>query len=172
MKTNTVAVPTSIALYSPERIGISMEVVGTDFVKLQEKEIQTQWFRSHETETDIIIWYDPDGKIIKQQINHMGVVVEWNVLEGVRTGILFDVEIHPATKKTQTEEEATEAVSESVQYDKTPQKQSLFTATEIIKHSKCIGQGLKLSLFKNFSQVSTEPTSNGWLSRVFKRFFK
>ncbi len=168
MKISSTVVPTSVSLYSPEKVGISMEAVGTDFIQMQEKEIQTKWFRSHETETDIFVWYDSQGKTIKQQVIHMGVVVEWNILDGVRTGILFDTEIQPAVKNTQTGEEASEAVSESIQYDNIIQRQCLITALEIVKHSKCIDGDLRANLFRNFSQESIQPDRGGFLNMLLK----
>ncbi len=139
-------------LYSPERIGTLLEGVGSDLVNLEQKEIQTLWFRSAQTETDIFIWYDKKNSVIKQQVTNMGTIVEWNIVEGIRTGIVLETEILPVVEAHPAHPDPEVATSDVIHYDSSVQQQSLQNAIDIVFHAACIEESMKSKIIQNFRQ--------------------
>lgn len=158
----------------PAKIGPTLIEVGVDYQEIESREVQTRWFRGQASETDVFVWMNKDLKIIKQQISFMGLVAEWNILDGVRTGLMMESELSSEVLEENGLTPDTTA-SEAIQFDKSTQKRTLNIAVSIIKNMTCLEKDLKALILKNFNQgvafegfperVEQTPTSKSfWLT--------
>lgn len=137
--------------FDPIKVGTSLKEVGVDFQEIDEKEIVTRWFRDQKSETDVFVWMNKDRKIIKQQISVMGQLVEWNILEGVRTGVILESEF---SSQNLMENGLTsgDSASEIIRFDKTTQLRTLELGLSILKHTTCVEPELMGKMIDNFNQ--------------------
>ncbi len=160
--------------FDPARVGISLIEVGIDFQEIDEKEITTRWFRDQKSETDVFIWLNKSGQIIKQQVSVMGQLIEWNIVEGVRTGVMLESEF---STQNLMENGLTsgDSASEIIRFDKSVQTQSLELGLSILKHTRSVDPKLLEKMITNFNQgLSFKAFSlrkkfqpkQGWLARI------
>ena len=72
-------------------IGGSVKEMGSDMVKTTHQNVISHWYHS-DMDADVIIWRDEKQNIIKQQVNLLGQVIEWNIVDGLRTGFVVEIE--------------------------------------------------------------------------------
>lgn len=142
---------TSSIFLDPVKLGASLVEVGVDYQEIESREVQTRWFRGPQTETDVFLWMNKDLKIIKLQVSVMGLVGEWNILDGVRTGMILESEL---SSKDLSENGLTpdDTASEVIQFDKSIQKRTLDISLSIIKNMNCLEPDLKALMLKNLGQ--------------------
>jgi len=124
---------------NPEKIGPSLEEVSVDYLEVNNQKIKSRWLRGEEAE--LFIWTDQYSNIIKQQLSLLGQVVEWNVYDGVRTGLLIESDLDVEKSKT----------SELVQFDTSPQGSAIRQAREILKHTQILSASEQDKLILNFT---------------------
>jgi hypothetical protein len=78
--------------FNAEEIGHSLKEVSPLLLKTTHPEITSRWFHSSQ-DADLFIWFDRNQGVIKQQISFFGQVVEWNIVEGLKTGLVIEEEI-------------------------------------------------------------------------------
>lgn len=151
------------------KVGASLKEVGIDYQEIELREVETRWFRDQQSETDVFVWMGKDKKMIKQQVVVMGLLTEWNVLDGVRTGMIMESEISAqdlATNGLTPDDTA----SEIIHFDKNPQQRTLGMALSILKNTTCVEPELMHVMLKNFHQglpyqsglVQSLPHHNAW----------
>jgi hypothetical protein len=135
----------------PVKVGASLIEVGVDYQEIESREVQTRWFRGHQSETDVFVWMNRDLKMIKLQVSVMGLVAEWNILDGVRTGMILESEMN---SKDLMENGLTpdDTASEVIHFDKSTQKRTLDISLSILKNMTCVEPELKALMLRNFSQ--------------------
>ncbi len=160
-------------------IGLSLREMGSDVIKTSHQKVVSRWFHS-DADADVIMWKDERENIIKQQVNLFGQIIEWNIVEGLKTG--FVVETEGPRDQEQTRSAKTNNV---VQYDPSPSKNSASQAIEIIRHATLISKNDKDILISNFFNApriaSMDPTDfvgkygkpkdnffKKWIRRLFK----
>lgn len=129
------------AFFNPQEIGRSLKEVAVDIIQTESQNVVSRWFHSGQ-EADLFIWIDEKQNVIKQQVSFYGQIVEWNILEGVRTGFLLEEE---------TKEKGVKG-SEIIQYDDAPQLRSLNQAIEVLRHVEALSDQDRNSLLDNFIQ--------------------
>lgn len=157
--------------FDPVRIGQSLREIGIDYLKVESKEIETRWFQHAESETDVFVWFDKNQQIIKQQASHMGHLVEWNIIDGLKTGYLMEAELVQGQVNAQDY-----PASEVIHFDKVVHKQTLKNMISIVQNMQCLSDEVKERVLKNFqrypdaSEASDKP-QNFWnkLLSVFKK---
>lgn len=150
--TSKISPPKVAPIYlDPAKVGASLIEVGVDYQEIESREVQTRWFRGQSSETDVFVWMNRDLKIIKQQISFMGLVAEWNILDGVRTGMILESEMN---SKDLLENGLTpdDTASEVIHFDKNTQKRTLDISMSILKNMTCVETELKALMLKNFNQ--------------------
>lgn len=75
--------------FNAEMAGASLKRVAVDTLHSRGQQIES-WLYQNDQGVDLLIWINSDKKIIKQRFNIFGQVVEWNVVEGVKTGMTVD----------------------------------------------------------------------------------
>lgn len=83
--------PKRIFYFDPDEIAKGLREMSVDTITTKNHQIKSYWYRSH-TEADLFIWVDNKSSIIKQQFNVYGQVVEWNIIDGIKTGYITEGE--------------------------------------------------------------------------------
>lgn len=129
--------------FNAEDLGKSLKEVATDVIATQgDQKVISRWFHSAK-DADLFIWLDSRQNIIKQQLTFFGQVVEWNVIEGVKTGMVVEDETPSKVK-----------ASEIVHFDLTPQKAPLEQAKALLNFITALNDDERRLLVTNFTGLS------------------
>lgn len=129
--------------FEPAQAGKSLREVGVDFLDVENQKITSRWFRSGR-DVDLFIWLDAQKKVIKQQMSFCGQIVEWNILDGLKTGVVIEEE------SLDESDEGQKNSSEVIRFDQKPQPQAIRMALEVIQNMEPINQSEKDDLLLNF----------------------
>ncbi len=132
-------------LFNPADIAKGLKEVAVDIIQTEHQEVVSRWFHSNR-DADLFIWLDESGRIIKQQFSFNGQVVEWNVVEGVRTGYVYEDE---RGKKPG------DMSSEIIRFDSAPQKASIAQAIDILNEMKQLPLNERQTLIAHFTAHAT-----------------
>ncbi len=111
---------------SPDSIKImaqNIAFVSFDVIQFREHEMRSHWYRYEDI--DLYYFQTTDGTVAKIHMSIFGQVVEWNAMDGVRTGLLI-------------EQEGVAGVSEVVQYDARVNQSSLEQAQLVLSWAQKI----------------------------------
>ena len=125
--------------FEPKKVGEDLSEVALELLNVENYQVESRWFHS-QFETDLFIWSDQKGVIIKQQLSFYGQVVEWNAFEGTRTGVILEDEVGASGIKP----------SEVVQFDASASDTTINMAIEIISNITKIKEPLKDKIITNF----------------------
>lgn len=137
------------SLFNPHEIAKSLKEVAVDIIQTEHHKVVSRWFHSNK-DADLFIWLDESTRIIKQQITFCGQVVDWNAVEGVRTGFVFEDET--------IEKKPGQTGSDIIRYDNKPIKASILQAIEILTKMNQLDEGERQSLVSNFSSGAAGQT--------------
>ncbi len=124
-------------------LGQSLKEVATDLIKAGEAEIVHRWFHSAK-DADFFIWLDQQNNVIKQQLTFYGQVVEWNIVEGVKTGLIVEDEGRQAVKS-----------SDIIRFDTHAQRAPIEQALNLLNHITALNDIERHLLTKNFAHGPT-----------------
>lgn len=124
--------------FNPERIGETLKEVSSDLLRVESRDIVGRWFHSPD-EIDLFIWIDESKTIVKQQLTFYGQVVEWNAIEGTKTGVIVEEEQAGQVK-----------ASETIRFDDNLQVQQLSLAMNLIQHVLALTHDEQQQLITNF----------------------
>lgn len=105
-----------------EALGASLKELAADVVPGEKAEFLSRWFHSPKLEADFFIWFDHKNRIIKHQLCFFGQVVEWNLVNGTRTGLIIEDEWGPAGDE----------ISETIHFDKDMQNSVVEQAIRVL----------------------------------------
>lgn len=125
--------------FNAQELGDSLKEVATDLLSTTHQEVVSRWFHSTK-DADLYIWLDKSQNILKQQLSFYGQVVEWNIIEGVKTGLIIEDENRGSGMRA----------SEIVQFDSHPQKPPLDQAIELLTHMTALNEDERRELVANF----------------------
>ena len=133
--------------FNGKSIGKSLKEMSVDLVKTETEDVVSRWY--HAPGTDLFTWTDRGHNIIKQQLHFNGQVVEWNCLEGIRTGLIIEADL--GLKPTYNAEGKMEKdhVSQSIKFDKNPMGNCVDLALEILENVE-FEKPVRLQLVDNF----------------------
>ncbi len=77
--------------FNAKEIAFGFKKMTVDVIKTTSQEVTGVWFHS-DCDAELYLFKDKNTNIIKQQLIFCGQLVEWNIVEGVRTGALFEEE--------------------------------------------------------------------------------
>ncbi len=137
---NQPSIAEAVKMFNAKELGRSLREVAVDMMKNENRNIESHWFHSSK-DADMFIWKDESKNIIKQQVTFYGQLIEWNVLEGVRTGLLV-------------EDEASQKMGSSplIRYDQRPQQHGIEQGVDIVSHVQGLSDGDKLQIIENFTK--------------------
>lgn len=74
--------------FDPVEVGLGVKEVAAELIYANQKsQDQVRWFHSPH-DVDLFVWSNDHKKVIKQQLTYFGMVLEWNIIEGLKTGQL------------------------------------------------------------------------------------
>ncbi len=128
-----------MTVFSAARLGEAVKQVGVDYISVDQHRVETKWFRSGE-DVDLVVWTDMAGTIIKQQLTFFGQVLEWNLVDGLKTGLIVEEE---------TGQQESPA-SEMVRYDLVrPLDATVQQGVELLSSIACLSPQLRDGLVQN-----------------------
>ena len=128
-------------IFEPGRAGKSLREMGRDYLKVESRNITSRWYHGAQ-DVDLFIWTDEHDQVIKQQVSFCGQVVEWNVLDGIKTGVEIEEEL--------TMEDPELNASKTIQFDRKPQGQAVSVAVEVVENTDVMDVSLRSVLLSNF----------------------
>lgn len=141
----------SPGFFAPAYLAKQFREVAVDFIEVDHQMIRTRWFQTNH-DVDLFVWLDERGNVIKQQLTLCGQVVEWNLLDGLRTGMLIQEEVKTEEVVTLGEPPETGPCSESIVYDrKGPDKMSVRQALDLLRATTCIEAVVLEDLVRNLT---------------------
>lgn len=132
----------NIRFFNAKNLGGTLQEVAVDILKCNGQDIESRWFHS-KNDADLFIWNDYRKNILKQQVIYYGQVIEWNLIEGLRTGVLI-------------EDENSQQMGSSplIQYDLTPQRHAVTQSVELIGCIPGLSNEVKTQIIYNFTQAT------------------
>jgi hypothetical protein len=134
--------------FEPAQAGRSLKEVGIDYLKVESKNITSRWFHSAH-DVDLFLWLDEHSQVIKQQVSFCGQIVEWNVLDGLKTGVVIEEEVWSGDGNENKIDQ-----SEIIRFDQRPQKQAIKLAIEVIQNIESLEDFVRGHLLSNFGVKS------------------
>lgn len=131
--------------FNPAELGRSLQEVSTDLLRTDYKDIISRWLHSP-NDVDLFIWMDVDRNVIKQQISFYGQVVEWNLIEGVKTGLIVE-DGRPGMTD-----------AEVVRFDAKAQKGPIRQAIDLLRHIAVLKEDERNLLIRNFENPNASTT--------------
>jgi len=134
-------------IYSPEAMIKGFARVSSDIVKTPSTELVVKWYRA--SYVDLQIWIDKNqDKVIRQQFSFLGLIVEWNHIQGIKTGYVLD-----------KPEGSSESKGLEVIYDKVFEPKSVAQAIEVLSLANTLPE--KGEIIKNYEN---SPIISRWQS--------
>ena len=164
--------------FSPEKIGASLTEVDTSVLQTESQKVVSRWFHSPH-DADLFIWIDEKKNLIKHQVAFCGQIVEWNILEGVRTGVVVEQEVE------QEVDGPSMSSSETIRFDLRPQDSAVHMALQLVRRVETLEEKtrgeilIQLTHRSSFStmkpdeivrQYGSESADRIWT--VFRNLFK
>lgn len=140
-------------LFYPHVIGKSFIEMELDVIETSKQNVLGRWYHSV-NDADLFLWSDENNNIIKQQMIFSGQVVEWNIIDGLKTGLISDKE-HENTNTTVTNDteditKITREKNKSIKYDKYLQTLAVSQALDIVQSIESLQWVLKEQLQTNY----------------------
>lgn len=132
---------------NPEKMGESLSEVEVQYSGTGDRRVTTRWFKSQKqkpVDADVLLWTDHRDNIIKQQVSICGSVVEWNILDGLRTGMTVEQEI-----------KGEKNASETVQFDQNSNIMNIQMALRMLASVPSMDNQTKETVLNNFKSPSS-----------------
>lgn len=151
--------PVLPAFYNPKEMGRSLKEVATDIIQTESQGVVSRWLHSQH-DIDLFIWQDEQHNIIKQQLSFHGQIAEWNLIEGIRTGVIYEDETQggPAGPS-----------AELIRYDEDLQKGTILQALELIRFIEALPEAEREQLIENFKK---DPSLGNLSPELFLKKYK
>jgi hypothetical protein len=143
-------------LFDAEKLGLSFQQLAVDVVKGETTDFMSRWFRATKGEADLVIWTDGEKRIIKHQICFYGQVVDWNPINGTRTGLIIEEEVNfnqvdGAAAGPELIPHDSE-VSETIRFDHVSQSSVVAQAVALLLRVPELSENDRASLIYNLKQ--------------------
>lgn len=148
-----------LSLESIKTLAQKMNFVSFDTLELENHSVKSHWYR-HEDGLDVYYFQKDNGQLVKIHISILGQVIEWNPLDGTRTGLLV-------------EHEQNGEVFESLHYDARANPASVEQSLLILENATCLGSELRDELIKILNHTAAnkkQPVS--LFARIFSLWRK
>lgn len=157
--TNKKALPERLSYFDPEKLGQSLVELDQHPLSHAEGEFFCKWLGSR-YEVNIILWYDQNDTMFRQQVVFWGQTVEWSIIQGCMTGILIEEEV---------QDQRQSQVRMQIRFDSKPNPIAVQGAIAIIEAAAPLVRNEKDRLIRNFreSPVITE-MSNQDIMKLLK----
>ena len=145
--------------FDAEALGASLRQLAVDVVKGETTDFMSRWFRSMNSDADLVIWTDGEKRIIKHQLCFFGQVVEWNPINGTRTGLVIEEELQEAASALDGDDEFDGAapagegnVSETIRFDESSQRSVVLQAIQLLSRVPDLNEADRSALIYNLKE--------------------
>ncbi|MEZ4871106.1 MAG: hypothetical protein R2827_02445 [Bdellovibrionales bacterium] len=145
-------------------LGRSMEEIAYDIVSTERNSVITRWY-GFQHEVNLYIWEDSRHNVIKQHLNIFGQVVEWNIIDGVKTGCVCDEGSDFEDRSFSTSDEIK---LEKVLFDQKPIAAAIQQAQGLLLAMEVFEDPYKMGLINNFLK---SPRADQMNPREFLRIY-
>lgn len=114
-------------------LGSQMQSMGMELIDADNKKVVSYWFQASE-DANLYFWMDLKGNLIKQSLGVYGLMVEWNIVEGIKTGAIVSDESSGA---------------DDIRYDIIPNPVCIEQAIQMIQSIKTLNPGQQQRLVGN-----------------------
>lgn len=151
-------------VFDAEGVGRSMREMAVEIIDADRNSVVSRWYQASHF-TDLYVWEDSKNNVIKQQLHVCGQIVEWNIIEGVRTGFVMDESGSDIDDFTFARNSSN--VVANIKYDTAPMATSIAQAQQILQQVGVIDERYKASLIDNFvsSPIASEMDPSEFLQR-------
>ncbi len=140
--------PLKTDFFKPELLGGSLKPVAEDLIHLRDQRVTSSWLHSDHG-ADLILWWDERGNLIKQHVSFWGQVVQWDIVHGLKTGLVIE-------KESDSPQEIYLGGKDSpVHFDSSVQKTTLAQALEILSFVKELDGEELAQVVRNFLEAPT-----------------
>jgi hypothetical protein len=148
-----------------KNIGKNTKEVSVDLVETENDKVISRWYQG--PNVDFYTWISSeDNRVLKQQMNFNGQIVEWNSRDGLKTGVTIEDDL--GQSKTYNEEGKLEKpghISQSIKFDPSPMTNCVAWAIEILE-SIPLENNILQKLLVNFKSFSSP--SKSFLRKIIK----
>lgn len=149
--------PLQHTFFDPTLLGRKMREISVDIIRTEKQQVTSRWF--HTPDADLFIWQDEKSHVIKQQVSFSGLIIEWNVVNGVRTGVLIEEE--------QDDKQGIPG-SEVIHFDKNVSQNSIGQAIQLVEAVEAVDSSIKKILLYNFQNSPSLDTMSS--KEIFKSY--
>lgn len=147
-------------LFDAEQVGRSLREVGVDVIDSDGVTVLSRWFHSTR-DVDLLIWTDEKKNIIKHQLSFFGQVVEWNIFDGLKTGVIVEEEAG---------NDADGETNELIQFDSEPQVRAVHQALSLLEYVAELSTSDRESMRSNvLTRAKGAPEQSDELVRRYKQ---
>lgn len=149
-----------ISYNDPIEQGQTLSEKAVDVHVIDGVEVIARWYHSPH-DADLMLWFDDEGRPARYQLNSSGQIVDWNVDDGVQTGLIVELEVR-------------DEVAETIQFDRETNAATLAVARVVLENGLRIPQTIRREMMAKLADV--RPPSNRQLrviqtrSRFWNRF--
>jgi hypothetical protein len=129
--------PSPVHMFNARELGTTLTEVAVEHLRSDGRDIESRWFHSPH-DADVFFWCDDQKNIIKQQLTFLGQMLEWNLVEGLRTGLVVESSM------------AGDTSSPIIHFDDRPQKKTVEQGLEILSHMTTLDPDTKRRILRNF----------------------
>lgn len=141
--------------FDPVDLGRSLREVATDVIATTHHDVISRWLHSPK-DADLFLWFERESNaLIKQQVSFYGQVVEWNCVEGLRTGLVIESE----TGRVKA--------SETVRFDQRAQPGPVRQALQLVAQVTALPESERAMIIARFQ--NPEPNAGAWSPTVVAR---
>ena len=145
-----------------EKLGLSLKEVASDYIQSEVADVVSRWLHSS-LDVDLFFWVDERSQIIKQQLTFCGQVIEWDYIDGLKTGFIVDED-----SKDRSSMKA--SGSELIHFDSQVQWVTVNQGLKVIDSTPALSDKEKQSLISNFTKK--DKSSMSALVRAVKNWVK
>lgn len=170
-----------IEVFSAQLLGKSLRLMEGRTIRTGVQDVTLSLYHS-DRDVGLFIWKDQRTNIIKQQLQFHGQVVEWNIIEGTRTGVMIEEGYDPYGEANVIDMRHPQGGQAAIKYDKVRQPYTIEQVVEILRSIEGMSEAEKAQLIKNFAEspnfsdlkpeevLSLYGRPNNWRNRLLAWF--
>lgn len=144
--------------FNAREMGRSLEEISVELIKTESQKITSRWFHSNK-DVDLFVWMDESKNVLKQQLTFHGQVLEWNLVEGLKTGVIMEEE---------SADRRSRLGSELIRYDEPLQRATQLQGLELLQFVEALTPQDKATILFNFEKGHSFDTMS--VEQILSRF--
>lgn len=145
----------------PVQQGATLTEKAVDVHVVDGEDIVARWFHSP-LESDLMIWFDASGAVVRFQLNAGGQILDWTSHEGLQTGLIVELEVV-----------SQQDVAETIRFDLDVNSGTVQTARLVFANCLSLKPDVRafaLTCLNSVSEKNRVPRINASRTRFWGRF--